>query len=314
MKLLTSFLLVFAVVVLVVWLRRTGVNPTKSDETSAKIAQPAVPSALPPPNPMQALMQTPIEFYGIVLDQEGKPVPAANVNASVLDNMIKGSPLSTTTDAGGKFTIQSQGMSLHIEVAKRGYYYVDRGSNLKPSSQGFYFTEGIGPTIHYSDSSAPAVFHLRKAGNPVPLERLVAQPKLPRDGTPVSVRLSKESDVALRIRCHTVEGNGPPTARYDWKCEVDVEGGGIQEAVDEYEFTAPEVGYVASAVIDMPKSLDVKIWSSRAIKNYWLRFPDNTFAKIRFRMIAGGDHFAVIEGFRNSTPSTRNLEPKERER
>ncbi len=31
-------------------------------------------------------------------------------------------------------------------------------------------------------------------------------------------------------------------------------------------------------------------------------------------MIAGGDHFAVIQGFRNPTPEDRNLEPKLDER
>lgn len=60
----------------------------------------------------------------------------------------------------------------------------------------------------------------------------------------------------------------------------------------------------------MTKTLGPKQWSRSARKNYWIRFSDHTFGKISFRMHAGGDHFAVIEGFRNPSPNDRNLEPK----
>ena len=89
-----------------------------------------------------------------------------------------------------------------------------------------------------------------------------------------------------------------------------MEGGGIQEAKDDLAFEAPADGYASSTIIAMPKTLDVKEWSSDTQKSYWLRFPDNTFGKIVFRMIAGGDHFAVIDGSRNPSPNDRNLEPK----
>lgn len=80
------------------------------------------------------------------------------------------------------------------------------------------------------------------------------------------------------------------------------------------KFLSPEEGYEESFVIDMPKTLDRKLWNRRASKNFWLRFPDKTFGRISFMMIAGGDHFAVIQGFRNPTPKDRNLEPKLDER
>jgi hypothetical protein len=88
-----------------------------------------------------------------------------------------------------------------------------------------------------------------------------------------------------------------------------VSGGTIQEVTDDQIHIAPQGEYAVSAVIDMPKTLDPRLWQSDSSRNYWLRFDDNTFGRIRFRMIAGGDHFAVIEGFRNPTPNERNLEP-----
>lgn len=279
---------------------------------------PAIPSrpvqsvgAIPPPlDPMQVLMQTPIEFYGIVLDQDGKPVSAAKVSASVLDNMMKGSQLSTTSDVGGKFTIKSKGISLHVRVEKSGYYSVDKGDVLKPSSQGFDFGLDNGRGIYKPNSGKPTIFNLRKFANPVTLDRLQGQSKVPRDGGPILIRPSVSSPIALQIRCLTKEDNQAPNAPYDWRCEVVVEGGSIQEVKDEHSFIAPESGYASSAVIDMPKTLDSKMWSSRANKHYWMRFSDGTFGKVSFKMIAGGDHFTVIDGFRNPSPNDRNLEPK----
>ncbi|MCE9518199.1 MAG: carboxypeptidase-like regulatory domain-containing protein [Verrucomicrobia bacterium] len=263
------------------------------------------------PDPIQALMQTPIEFYGIVLDQNGNPVPAARIEVSVFDNMTKASLRNTTSDAAGKFKIQTKGAGLRIEITKSDYYYVDPGGELKPSIQSFDFGADLGRGINKSDSFSPIIFHLRKAGNPIPLERLRAQPKVPRDGSLISVSLSKRDKINLQIRCRTTEDNTqPPNAPYDWRCEVSIDGGGIQEAKDEFGFLAPEDGYTSSAIIDMPKTLDSKKWNSRANRHYWLRFPDNTLGKVDLMMIAGGDHFAVVNGFRNPSPNDRNLEPK----
>ena len=284
-------------------------SPLKPSSVSA--GSPTVGNPMPPTNPLMALMQTPIDFYGVVLDQNGSPVPSAKISASVLDNILKGSPVSTTADNSGKFTIKSKGRSLHIEVSKLGYYYVEKGGALKPSSQGFDFGLNDGRGIYQPDPASPTLFHLRKGGTPVLLDTLRGQSKVPRDGSPITIGLSKISKVTLQISCRTMEdGTQPPNAPYDWHCEITPEGGGIQEASDEHSFLAPSDGYVRLALIDMPKTLDPKQWSSRASKSYWLRFPDNTFGKVSFMMIARGDHFAVINGFRNPSPNDLNLEPK----
>lgn len=288
--------------------------------TTSAFSPPSSPPALPSitgaivnpmPDPMQALLQTPILLYGLVLDQEGHSVSGAKISVSVFDNMITASTFDMISDANGKFTIRSRGIGLRIEVTKSGYYYVDPGSVLKPSIQGFDFGADLGRGVQTSDQTSPVIFHIRKAGNPIPLDRILVQSKVPRDGTPISISLSKISKVVLQISCRTMEDvTQLPNASYDWRCEVNIEGGSIQEVKDEQSFIAPESGYVSSAIIDMPKTLDAKKWNSRASKNYWLLFPDNTFGKIRFQMIARGDHFSIIDGFRNPSTKDRNLEPK----
>lgn len=310
-KIILPLVIFLAVVALVFWSRKqAGEPPQLPQPLPSPPVLPTVPKTSASLGPMQALMKTPILFYGIVLDQRGTPIPGAKVNASVLDNMIGGSPLSTTADATGKFTIQSKGRSLHIEVSSVGLSRVERGGKLKPSSQGFDYGVDDGKGIHRANPASPVVFQLRNPQNPVSLETLNANPGVPRDGSPINVILSKSSKSVLQIRCRTVEDNEVPNAPYDWRCEVSVEGGGIQETEDEDAFEAPADGYTPYTVIDMPKTLDVKKWNSRVSKIYWLRFPDNTFAKIGFRMNARGEHFAVINGFRNPSPDDRNLEPK----
>jgi len=322
LKIIICVIMLFtAIAVLLFWLLRGDNGLQESGKMSPKetplvAAAPSTPptpatTGSPRPNSIETLFETPFQFYGIVLDQNGKAVVGAKVDAAVMNNFAEGgTPVSATSDAAGKFSIQSHGASLHVNVSRSGYYQVDPGGNLKPSSQGFDFGVDQGRGVHRSDPASPDVFHLRKAGNPVVLERFRTSSKVPRDGSPVVVRLSKTSNVTLRVRCRTIEDGKTPTDPYDWRCEVDVQGGGIQDRTDETSFSAPDGGYAPSAVIDMPKSLDVKMWHSDVTRNYWLRFPDNTFGRIEFRMIAGGDHFAVIGGYRNPTANPRNLEAK----
>ena len=89
-----------------------------------------------------------------------------------------------------------------------------------------------------------------------------------------------------------------------------MEAAGIQEIADSsFAFEAPETGFHnPQFVIDMPKSMDSKSWSDRATKHFWVHFTDGTYGRISFEMIAGGDHFAMLDGYRNPTPNDRNLE------
>lgn len=190
-------------------------------------------------NPWMELLQTPIEFYGVVLDQEGDPVPGAKVSATIMDNLNKGTPLAAISDSKGRFAIHSKGATISVRVEKSGYYFVDKGSLLHPSSQGFDFGADTGRGIYQPDPASPTIFHLRKAGNPIPLERLQAQPNVPRDDSSVAISLSKTSKVELQIKCLTLEDETqPPNAPYDWHCEITIEGGGIQEADDEHRLLA----------------------------------------------------------------------------
>ncbi len=318
-KIVGLLALIFVASILFVWLAKRDSSPReRKDPNIQSQSSPGIPlttpqtseGGVPQLNPFQAMMQTPIEFYGIVLDQDGNPVPSAKISASVLDSW-KGSPISVTSANDGTFKILSKGTAIHIKVEKPGYYRVEKGGKLHPSTQGFDFGVEDSPRAYKPDPASPTIFNLRKSGNPVLLEQLRAQSKIPRDGSPVSISLSKTDKFSLLISCRTMEDNTqPPNAPYDWRCEVSVEGGGVQEASDEFDLVAPDGGYESAFVIDMPKSMDEKEWNSRVDKRLWIQFSDRTYAKISFMMNARGDHFVVVEGHRNPTPNDRNLEPK----
>jgi len=317
-KIVSLLVLTFLASILFVWLAKRDSSPReRRDPNIQSQSAPNIPlttpqtseGGVPPPNPFQAMMQTSIEFYGIVLDQDGIPIPSAKISASVLDSW-KGSPISVTSANDGMFKILSTGTAIHIKVEKLGYHVVEKGGKLHPSTQGFDFGVEDSPRAYKPDPASPAIFNLRKSGN-VLLEQLRAQSTIPRDGTPVSISLSKTGKFSMSISCRTLEDNTqPPNAPYDWRCEVSVEGGGVQEMSDGFDLIAPENGYESAFVIDMPKSMDEKEWNSRADKRLWFQFPDRTYARISFMMNARGDHFAVVEGHRNPTPNDRNLETK----
>lgn len=49
-------------------------------------------------------------------------------------------------------------------------------------------------------------------------------------------------------------------------------------------------------------------WRPSMAKHFFIRLGDNRYARINFEMVAGGDHFIVLESFLNPTPGNRNLE------
>src|SRR5207253_3346534 len=82
--------------------------------------------------------------------------------------------------------------------------------------------------------------------------------------------------------------------------------GGLIATAKEFDFEAPENGYQPSSEILMTTDLGSN-WRGIVDKKYFLKLKDGNYARMNFKMIAGGDHFCAIESFLNPTGS-RNLE------
>jgi hypothetical protein len=72
------------------------------------------------------LFRTPISIYGKVVDENGKPVPAASVEIGINDNPNinqRGSSYTKVTEENGQFSMAGvHGISFSLRAFKEGYY------------------------------------------------------------------------------------------------------------------------------------------------------------------------------------------------
>lgn len=254
-----------------------------------------------------ASLNMPIEFYGVVIDQNNNPVPEAEVHYSALDKFdAPGSAYQGRSDASGVFSIKGvRGAVLNVGVRKKGYYPIGEKSTGM-------FAYGIGadevrrkpPT-----QNAPAIFVLHKIGQTESLVHFDQYYKISRTGEPVEVNLEtgKLTDRGdLRVQAWTDDLHSGKKVRYDWKCLLSVPGGGLLERVNEFAFEAPVGGYNESVEIAMQHN--TARWSPQGQWSYFVKLADGRYARVEFKMIAGGEHYFRLESYYNPIPGSRNLE------
>jgi hypothetical protein len=325
--------LVVAVFLAAWWLisNRPDVPPKRaavSMPAEAKTEPSSTPPASEPPPPIRspapvsfearqrafiAAFKKPISFYGKVIDQHGDPVAGARVTFSANDDPMArtSSEYVRTSDSDGLFSIdQIVGFSLAVAVSKAGYKGIAQNDSRIVTSSGV-FDYGIesASAPRLPDKNAPAIFRLHKIGIVEPLVKISEKNfRMARDGTPLLIAVDKEGAHQVLLRCWNQELRRPAgQQQYDWKLEVSVPNGGLFPRRDAFAFEAPQDGYAASDVIDMPMSLPYQEWDSFAARSYFIRFGDGTFARINLRMRAGGDHFVVWESFFNPKAGSPNL-------
>ncbi|SKA94310.1 Carboxypeptidase regulatory-like domain-containing protein [Prosthecobacter debontii] len=283
-------------------------SPPNPGASSSAGASPSPGERLSFAERMVNAFSTPITFYGRVLDQHGAPVVGAVVRGSAAVSMGGNSTkVTTTTDAAGHFTLRSKGMSFFVTVDKPGYYHIYPGKMPGlVSEKGFDYAEDLGRGIHKPDASKPVILHLFKPGTIEPLTRIKSTShRLSRTGKAVEIELDKGAH-RISLAC-TTEDEVTPDGRFSWSFEVKVIQGGLQPAGETFQFEAPETGYKETDVIDMNDSLPRPQWADSVRRSYFVRFNDNTFARIKVEMIAFGDFFTVIEGYYNPKSGSRNL-------
>jgi hypothetical protein len=270
---------------------------------------------------------TPILFYGKVVDQNGNPVPDAQVEYS--GNSIPwggAARQQMKTDANGEFRITSTGISLSVNVSKENYRSLLRRSDIPPaeaagdpfSSDSFNYAKLFGPTVHKPDSAHPVIFTLHKSGV---LEPLITQRGkdwvMAKDGSPVRITLDPGNPkTVIELQCWTDDKTPNAERHYDWRFKLTVPSGGLEERPDEIAFTAPATGYEERSFdYSMKKELPGNQWRDEVAKSFFVRFEDDTYAILDVNMISGGDHFVFVSSRLNPKTGSRNLEtapPKKR--
>lgn len=261
-----------------------------------------------------AALMKPFKFFGKVIDQHGNPVPNANVIWGANNNPDpnkSGTRGQTTCDANGFFSINSNGIGLHVEVSKTGYDRVpsELGGGKRGSYGGFVTGGHLGNTDSpMGTKDAPSIFVLRKMGETAPMihvaERAV---QVPKNGSSVGVNLETGQPTgqgSLKVQCWTNDQTKDNQGHYDWKCLLTVSGGGLIERTDNTVFEAPAEGYQES--VELTPSPEK--WASNVERQYFVKLSNDRYARINFRMRTGGEHFFVLESFLNPKPGSRNLE------
>jgi hypothetical protein len=297
-------------------------NPSIAAPTSKEIQSPGttfvVPSAPDPALPNVGAAQQQIQerrwdavfahavnFYGKVVDENGTPIQGASVHYSVPSNLLqigKGTIEGPMTDVNGLFSITGKtGAGITVIVAHSDFYSTDQSAK-----QFSYFRE----TERNPSASDPAVFVLRKKGVAEPLLKLKQVLRnMPKDGRTVQVGLTgeKAADVTVQAWTSPRPAGAANNAPFAWKVRVEVPGGGLVANADQFQFEAPENGYAPAVEYEMPASgIDGK-WRDRFEQTYFVKLGNGDYARMRFQMIAGGNHFAVVESYYNPSGS-RNLE------
>lgn len=258
----------------------------------------------------QSVWQAPIDFYGMVVDQNSNPVPGAHIHFSWSELPTEDGMRSADTQSGadGLFSLYGKhGRGLDISVGKEGYY----SSRRDPSA----FNYALGPDILSPDRFNPVVFHLRKKGNSVAVIQthfpigMGQRVQLHHDGTPVELDLvnARETPAGtgqLRLEFWR-DVSDRKAAKFDWKLQVSAPGGGIIPTDQEFAFEAPDSGYQPAVVFDMTAT--GTNWTDDFRAKYYVHLPDGNFGCVDIYLLAYNGVFTVHSVI-NPT-GARNLEP-----
>lgn len=182
------------------WFNQRSLITTKHSGTSTYGRTPAggpapatSPISSPPPpadatagpNPLETQQRrfidafnTPITFFGQVVDQNGNAVADADVQVAANDKAFGGKPSqhSLRSDAAGKFSITGiTGVTLAVEVSKPGYRTIPPADNRVTSNGVFNYGLSSNRGKHKPDPNSPVRFSLHKIGPTNPLYRLIAK-------------------------------------------------------------------------------------------------------------------------------------------
>lgn len=251
---------------------------------------------------LQALYSTPISVYGKVVDEKGNPVAGATVEIGINDSPERtGSTHVQTTDGGGLFSLTGvHGIAFSVRASKDGYYNSAESKGQRnvivPSKD----------DVPQPSQGQPLVLVLRKKGETEPLIFVSSrQIDIPLTGQPttIDVATGRTGQGALQI---TSWLGDTKQARFDWRYQLNLPGGGLVERTGQFDFEAPSDGYQSVTEVNMPTTAEQ--WSSDVAKTYFAKLPDGRYARISINFYPGDRNFVVVESYVNPTSGNRNLE------
>lgn len=250
--------------------------------------------------------ETPIDFYGLVLDQEDRPVAGAEVTFSWNPLDSDGENLVVKSDANGRVKfLGRKGLYLGVRVSKEGYYQIKtEGGSLQ--SFDFFVTKDRTPD-HLSDPNDPAILRLMKKGEGVDLITSEFRNKLPPSGEAkidlLNGRLSSNGQLELSIERLSKEWHFP------WTAKATIKGGGFVKAEGQFMHEAPAEGYVEDIIWSFPLNEEGRQERFVIKENYYIKFGSPPrYGRIVIYLKSHNKHL-LLESHVNPD-GERNLEPK----
>ena len=259
------------------------------------------------------MIQTDIEFFGLVIDDEGAPIENAEVTFSVFDHLVEPFEFPyfaftvqepVLSDSQGRFRLENgRGAGIYVVVKVPGYAPVSAPRKL------YVYADGLNKTLPFPSKEAPAEFVFEIRPPEAELKRIsTGALRFVDDAVPLEVSLRTPQPYGVApgtgeavVRCERSLKDAAIDARFDWWCELTIPGGGIQMFTIDMD-QAPLDGYVETGRLEY-KAED-EDWDDRADRNLVVKFADGTYGFITMSMRMDGDFYVAFDGIWNPSGST----------
>lgn len=248
----------------------------------------------------------PISFWGKVIDEDGSPVPGADIRFVWTDLSPRGTSESkTVTDSLGRFSLlNKQGKRLTVYVSKPEYYNY-------PGTENRSFEYASTADHFFPDETKPVEFRMKKkqAADPLQVSMLAREFTVITNHLGIDLKSGKwvPANVAdLVISFQRDQTNN--FRRANWEVTLNVPKGGIQESTKELQFEAPVEGYYPEFTFSV-KAED-PAYASKIDKTFFVRLDTGpTYGRIT-ALLSGvwRDRSAAHLKIWFNTNGTRNLE------
>jgi len=282
----------------------------------------------PPSNQLTRLQQLreiarksnkPIQFFGLVLDQDDNPIPsvkvtlairtAKEVTPGVIDDLFDHPVMMTGAD--GRFALtDAKGALLSVKtLEKPGYEASEKSLN-----RAHYWYWRDPSQVFHPDADRPEIFRMwRKSG----AEKLVSQDRMtriPYDGRVVTFELLTGRETAGGGDFRVALVRNPQQVKwgqrnYEWTLTIESVDGGLIASSDEQMYRAPADGYQARLVIHMPAD-DPQWTDDKSVEFYLKSQGGKHYSRVKLSVMVGSEKPTTglsFHAFINPSGS-RNLE------
>jgi hypothetical protein len=256
---------------------------------------------------MQADWRKPIEFYGIVVDENSNAVAGAGIRFRWADETENVNVSTAQTDSEGLFSLHGRfGRSLHVWVSKEGYYASHGGE------ENFLYSLANEKELYSADPLNPVVFRLQKKGEGVDLitsengMQLKVAVRVPRDNSLVQLDFfQKQASPLGQLEIRQFKPAWQQAT--NWSFSLGIPSGGLIENQDEFQFEAPDTNYQPSVECHFAKG--ETNWTTQVTKQFYIRFGEPPkYGWLRIESNLGQE--TVFITYAVNPNGTRNLEPK----